>query len=472
MFSHTFVIPQLRAIVQIVLLLALLPSPISASFLVNLLESDLSSDSASSTSPPPTPFGFGFLAGFTPLDGEATISTWNDIHLGCDFSTAEELQADIDAIDPENTVIIALSVAWHQLGECNFNGPWGTAPLFMSKIAPLVATLNANRERLFALWLFDEPDAKHDGPEPAELIAAIDYLHEQVPGVPTFVNWFSASRNQRVPNADWYSTTKGEDPADLVRFGKPMFLWWFDNDANPNPLTVNLRWDRMIGQYYTTNGPPIASLGWCCDKIIEEQGVTDNSVELNAYLANIGLMRKETNSVSRAAYARRDDKSWYLFRRELDDTLTYTNDQIFPEYRPFPIGGTSAFYPSIQAIPGPQDVWIRILRVVEDDSLQVAWITPDDTWSDWFPLPGDATARPDVFTFNNDMWQAIRGVDDAIYVQRGVFGRTWVRLGGQSTSAPFFKVVDKRLRVAIFGPAGRAHSRQWNGTRWEQWRRE
>ena len=111
-------------------------------------------------------------------------------------------------------------------------------------------------------------------------------------------------------------------------------------------------------------------------------------------------------------------------------------------------------------------------RVVEDDSLQVAWITPDDTWSDWFPLPGDATARPDVFMFNNNMWQAIRGVDDAVYVQRGVFGRTWVRLGGQSTSAPFFKVINGRLRVAVFGPTGRVHSRQWEGTRWEQWRRE
>ena len=126
-------------------------------------------------------------------------------------------------------------------------------------MAPLIATLNANRDRLFALWLFDEPDSNHDGPESAEFITAIDYLHEQVPGVPTFVNWFSPGRNQRVPNADWYSTTKGEDPADLARFGKPMFLWWFDNNANPALPTVNLRWERMIGQYYTTDGPPIAS---------------------------------------------------------------------------------------------------------------------------------------------------------------------------------------------------------------------
>jgi hypothetical protein len=119
MCRQTFLKSQLRVIVLIGILIALLPTHISASFLANLLESDLPSDSAPSISPPPTPFGFGFLAGFTPLDRETPISTWNDIHFGCDFSTAQELQADIDAIDPENTVIIALSVAWHQLGECN-----------------------------------------------------------------------------------------------------------------------------------------------------------------------------------------------------------------------------------------------------------------------------------------------------------------------------------------------------------------
>lgn len=450
-------------------------SPGQSSFLSDALSAAAStSDDPANIIPPPSPFGYGFLAGVTPPNAEAAISTWNDIHYMCQFSDPQTLQEQIDGIDPDNMVLIGMSVAWQDRSvSCDFNGPWGTAPLFISRIAPLVETFRANRERIFALWVFDEPDANHDGPETAELSAAIDYLHEQVPGIPVFVNWFSASRNQNLPNADWYSTTKGADPADLASFGKPMFLWWFDNNQDPDPRTMNRRWNRMLDSYYSNVGPPIVTLGWCCDNITEPIGLNDNSEELNAYLAHVGRLRKETDQVSRAAYVHRERGSWYMFRRERDNTLTYTNDLIFPEYRLFPIGGTSDYYPSILAVPGPQDTWIRLLYVAEDHTIRVAWITPDDSWFPWFQLPGAATERPDAIEFRNDTWQAIRGEDGAVYVQQGLFpNQEWQRLGGQATSPPHFKIVDNQLRVVVFWPDGQAYSRRWNGSDWNQWRRE
>lgn len=452
-----------------------LASPAQSSFLSDALSAAASNnEQPPDIVPPPSPFGYGFLAGATPPNGEAAISTWNDIHYMCQFSDPQTLQEQIDGIDPENTVLIGLSVAWQDRSvSCDFNGPWGTAPLFIARIAPLLETFKANRERIFALWLFDEPDVRHGGPETAELSMAIDYLHEQVPDIPVFVNWFSADRNQGLPNADWYSTTKGADPADLASFGKPMFLWWFDNNEDPDPRTMNQRWNRMLDHYYGNADSPIVTLGWCCDNITEPSGFSDNSEELNAYLAHVGLLRKETDQVSRAAYAHRESGSWYLFQRELDNTLTYTNDLIFPEYRPFLIGGMSDYYPSILALPGPQGTWIRLLHVAEDQTIHVSWITPDDSWFPWFQLPGTATERPDAITFQNDTWQAIRGEDGAVYVQQGLFpNREWERLGGQATSPPHFKVVNDQLRVVVFWPDGQAYSREWNGSGWNRWRQE
>lgn len=416
-----------------------------------------------------SPYGYGFLGGDFFPDEDSSLSTWNDIHFACHFTDAEDLQAAIDEIDPENQVLIDLGRAWQaRIPSCDLEGPWGDVSLFISRVEPLLSTLNANQERLLALWIFDEPDAAHGGPTDTDLQAAVDYLHEQVPEVPVFVNWFAPENNPRIPNADWYATTQGGDPSALSGFGKPMFLWWFNNEADPNPAVVNKNWQDMVSYYYRTNPPVITSLGWCCDSL-ENFNDNDNSTELDALLANLGRLRRDTGTVSRAPYAHRQDGSWYLFRREPDGTLSYTDDATFPDYNPFPIGGSSPFYPAISTKLGVGGTWIRILRAGEDNGIYLAWIAPDDTWIDWVMLPGQTDAKPDVLRFRAVTWQAIRGTDGAVYVLRANLDADWVSLGGEATSAPFFKVVEGRLRVAVFWPDGQVYSREWNGIGWNPW---
>jgi hypothetical protein len=152
--------------------------------------------------------------------------------------------------------------------------------------------MNANRSRLFAIKLFDEPDVPHGGPRPKQLIAAIDYLHAAIPGVPVFINWFKAKNNTKVPNADWHSTTKGARIISLARYGKPMFLWWSHNKRNPSVSAVMDRWDDFVMYYDTDNDPPIAALGWCCDSI-ENSVYNDNNSALNDFLAAVGRSLKQ-----------------------------------------------------------------------------------------------------------------------------------------------------------------------------------
>ena len=184
---------------------------------------------------PSAPYAYGFLGGDFYPDEDTSFSTWNDIHFACHFSEAGELQGAIAEVHGSNQVLIDLGRAWQsRTPSCDLDGPWGDVGLFVSRVQPLLPVLNRYRARLLALWIFDEPDTSHGGPKIDDLRLAIDYLHQNVPGVPVFVNWFTPDKNMRLANADWYSTTQGGDPSVLSGLGKPMFLW----EINPDSLEV------------------------------------------------------------------------------------------------------------------------------------------------------------------------------------------------------------------------------------------
>ncbi|MGE0826430.1 MAG: hypothetical protein AB7G75_18955 [Candidatus Binatia bacterium] len=418
------------------------------------------------------PYDYGFLGGDFFPNEDAQISTWNDIHYACHFVDAANLQGAVAQVSRGNRVLVDLSRVWQaRTPTCDLNGPWADFGVFRERMQPLVATLNANRERLLALWVFDEPDGGHGGPRDIDLQAAVDYLHAAVPGLPVFINWFDPQRNLRIPNVDWHSTTKGSNPSALSALGKPMLLWWFNNESDPHPKLVNERWRNMIGYVYQTFPPPIAAVGWCCDSISNARNPNNtNSTELRTLVANVGQLRKETGAVTRAPYARRLEGGWYLFRRELDGTLTYTDPIITPDYYPLPIGGVSPFFPAVSREFRADGTWVRLLGVAENRRLYVAWITPRDQWINWTELNAPpATTTPDVIRFQALTWQTIRTASGNVYVQREGVDPQWVNLGGQGTSAPFFKVVDRRLRVASFWPDGSVRSREWAGTGWAPW---
>jgi hypothetical protein len=417
------------------------------------------------------PYEYGFLGGDFFPDEDSSFSTWNDIHFACHFFDAQELQLAIGEISDGNRVLIDLGRAWQsRTPSCDLDGPWGDVGLFIARVQPLLTTLAAHQGRLLALWIFDEPDGRHGGPSDADLAAAVDYLHQTVPGVPAFVNWFQPEHNTRLANVDWHATTKGADSSVLSGLGKPMFLWWFNNEEDPHPVLISQRWQNMVSHFYRTTPPPIAALGWCCDSVDNfDDFSTDNSIELTAVLANLGQLRRDTGTVFRAPYARRPDGTWYLFRREADGTLSYTDLTLYPLYRPLPVGGASPFYPAVSLEPRTSGTWIRLLRVAGDGRLSVAWIAPDHTWVNWSALAGRTDAKPDVLRFRAVTWQAIRNPDGTMSVLRDGIDGDWLNLGGATTSAPFFKIVAGNLRVAAFGSDGQVYSREWNGSGWVPW---
>ena len=236
------------------------------------------------------PPSYGFLGGnFTPNE-DAQISTYNDISFACHFTAAEELQSAIDEINPQNEVLVEFSRAWkdHSPSCGSIKGPWGDAELFISLVTPLLPRLEKNWGRLFAVLLFDEPDVPHGGPEAEELEEAVDFLHEYLPGVPIFINWYKSKNNLRVPNVDWHSTTKGASTSSLRKLGKPMFLWWFNNESRPSLKKVKKRWQGFADYFHSGQQPEIMGLGWCCDSITDG-GPNNNSPEVNAFLAEKGL---------------------------------------------------------------------------------------------------------------------------------------------------------------------------------------
>lgn len=241
------------------------------------------------------PFGYGFLGGTFAANEDAGISTWCDIHYGCHFRTAGELQHWIDAVGAHNSVLVGLSAAWQARDvTCEMKGPWGNASLAIGRIAPLIPTFEHNRNRLFAVWLFDEPDVKHGGPQSTELCIAVNYLHDTLPEVPVFINWFDPLKNRRVPDADWYSTTKGKSVSALAKLRKPMFLWWFNNQSNLSSKTVRSRWNKFVVYTETHRQPPIASLGWCCESILlPDPTLSIRTRERRVLLAKIGTMIRQ-----------------------------------------------------------------------------------------------------------------------------------------------------------------------------------
>jgi hypothetical protein len=149
------------------------------------------------------PYDYGFLGGDFFPDEDATFSTWNDIHFACHFFEAQELQLAMDEILAGNRVLVDLGRAWQsRTPACDLDGPWGDVGLFIARVQPLLSTLTAHQQRLLALWIFDEPDGRHDGPSDANLAAAVDYLHQTLPGVPVLVNWFQPEHNTRLAHVD------------------------------------------------------------------------------------------------------------------------------------------------------------------------------------------------------------------------------------------------------------------------------
>lgn len=268
----------------------------------------------------PAPFDYGFLGGDGSPNEDAAESTWSDIHYACNFTDAATLQTALDQVDAQNTIMISLTRVWQDHTPiCNSEGPWGNLALFTGRMAPLLSALNNNRDRLFALWLFDEPDIDHGGPTDADLQAAVDFLHQQVPGVPVFVNWFTPAHNLRAPNVDWHSTTKGAKPSSLESLGKPMFLWWFDNQANPRPRSIASRWASLVDYYYRTEPPPIKGVGWCCDSIENFTGpVHEESPELRSLLKKIRKSDQDLAHSLRLAYERGQQINWKKVLSDLD----------------------------------------------------------------------------------------------------------------------------------------------------------
>lgn len=435
----------------------------------------LFSFAVTSSTAAPAPFEYGFLGGDFFPNEEAAVSTWNDVHFACHFTDTHTLQKAIDSIHESNRVLVDLSRVWQaRIPTCDLKGAWGDVALFQERISSFVSTLVANRQRILALWLFDEPDGDHSGPRDADLQAAVDYLHRVVPGLPVFVNWFEANNNQRIPNVDWHSTTKGRTPSALSGLGKPMLLWWFNNDGDPHPAVVNGRWNALVGYVYQTAPPPIAAVGWCCDSLENQRNPNNmNSVELRALVANVGQLRKETDTVLRAPYSRRLEGGWYLFRREGDGTLTYTNAVFAPEYFPLPIGGVSPFFPATTREVRADGTWIRLLSVSQDQQLQVAHITPHDVWIPWTALAGPrVAAAPDVIRFQAVTWQAVLSTSGEVYVQRDGVDSQWVNLGGQGSASPFFKIDNHTLRVVVPWADGQIRTRAWTGSSWTAWRTE
>jgi hypothetical protein len=268
----------------------------------------------------PVPFGYGFLGGDGSPNEDAAESTWNDIHYACNFTDASALQNAIDQVDANNTILISLTRVWQDHSPiCNDDGPWGNLALFTGRMSPLLSVLKNNKDRLFALWLFDEPDIDHGGPSDGDLQAAVDFLHQQVPGVPVFVNWFIPANNPRVPNADWHSTTKGATPSALADLGKPMFLWWFANHANPRPRTIASRWTSLVDYHYRTAPTPITGVGWCCDSIENFTGpVHEESSEFRSLLKKISKSDKNLARSLRLAYERGHKINWKKVFSQLD----------------------------------------------------------------------------------------------------------------------------------------------------------
>lgn len=131
------------------------------------------------------PFGYGFLGGDSGAPApnqDAAESTWNDIAHGCHFNSATSLQNAINVIDAGNKIIIHLTYLWRGDPICTFNSPnnWVDASTFNSRVAAYLPTLQnpTNKSRLFAIWLFDEPDSNHGGPTDANLQGAVNYLHQ------------------------------------------------------------------------------------------------------------------------------------------------------------------------------------------------------------------------------------------------------------------------------------------------------
>ena len=382
-------------------------------------------------------FGYGFIGGeFFPTE-DALVSSWNDVDYACHFSDPASLQNVITQVaNRGNKVLVELSSMFqNRTPTCDLNGPWGDFNLFFFRMSPLVSTLNANKISLSAIFLFDEPDISHGGPSNATLQSAVDYLHVNVPGVPVFVNWFTASNNARVPNADWYSTTKGANPASLSGLGKPMFLWWFNNESSPSADTISNRWTGMLNYYYRTlspSVPPIMSLGWCCDSIENFNGPwNDNSTELDALLMHLGSLRHAGGGITRPGHIHLS-ADWWLFRLNPGTgQFEYTKKGLFPTHLPFPIGtprGRSSSWPAV-TLEGSN---IRIVVRANDSNLYEAFVTTSGSWTKWIRL-NSGQVSPDPFRFNGVTCAARTAKTERLCGKPDLFrfnGVTWLGVRG------------------------------------------
>lgn len=430
-------------------------------------------------------FGYDFLAGDNNMpmpNADWQSSTSNDAQWGCHFSTPTSMQTVIDSINASNKITINFTYLWKTNPLCTFSSgnTYVDANTFNTRVAPYLSVLNStsNKNRLYAIYLFDEPDlSSHGGPSDAALQNAVNYLHTNLTGIPVFIVWFTASNNTRVPNVDWYSTTKGWSSFSTMKtLGKPMVLWWFDNQANPAANDVDGRWTTYVNYFYSNASPRIASLSWCCDNLelwnSPDPLINNNSTELDALLANIGKARHDTGKVFRSSYTRPPNSStWFAFRRNSDSTLSYTNVSNYPNYPLVPNGGLSPFYPAVLGESGGTSGKIRLVVTGVDSKIyQALYDVGLGSWNGWTDIGGLSNEKPDLFLFNNTKFLAVRGIDNGVWVRRLDVDANYTNLGGIATSAPYFKTVNNQLRVAVYGNDSQTvYSRTWNGSTWSQW---
>lgn len=92
-----------------------------------------------------------------------------------------------------------------------------------------------------------------------------------------------------------------------------------------------------------------------------------------------------------------------------------------------------------------------------------------------------SVAQPDVVTYKDNVWMAVRGTDNAIYVKRLYANpdsarfndEPFVKLPCDARGYPFFKKGDNDLHIATFMATGKAHIRRLmsadKGTWTENW---
>ncbi len=450
----------------------------------------------------PSPLrGYGFLGGDFQADEDTAESTWIDVAYGCHFGEPHDAPAalrthfETAARTPNTKLFIVMSGAWQQRAapECGFKKPWGDFDnTFKKRWDELIPVLKEYKNLIYVVKLFDEPDLDdHGGPNASDLEAAAQYIHQTVPGTKVTVNWFGGVKmNKKVPSTDWTSTTKGGDIAavtGLAKLGKPMFLWWFNNEASPSAGAMIDRWNDIVRATYSSGvfkkkkftRSEIAGVGWCCDAIENYSGPNNNnSLATTILVGHVGDMTKTEGDFDFPNFFLIDNDFLAIGRTVLNrdypeqGTVTYARRGNFPPQvtKAEPLAkyyGTiepallTKSYPSaaydneldrvfVSAVDMSGNVHMAVLRT--DGSVAVPW-----------GLQGGvvATGKPAirfVATGKNSpatLVQAVRSTSDDLYVRTATDtnpGGSWTYLelgGAKVAKAPIFVKDTTKTKVGV-----------------------